>query len=395
MKKNMKKNDTYYFGQPDIGKEELRAVTKVLASKWVTFGSESIELEKELISYTNATDGVIVNSCTAALHLALILRGVKPGDEIITTPLTFAATANTILMMGAIPVFVDIKRDTLNIDETKIAAAITPRTKGIVVVHFGGLPCDMKKINAIAKKHKLFVNEDAAHALGAKVNGKMVGDSSNLTCFSFYANKNLTTVDGGFLATGNKSLALRGRSLRLHGLSNDAWNRFHNKKKLVFEVTELGYKYNLNDVHAAIGRVQLKKFSKNQQKRTAHGVIYDRILSGVKGITLQPKHINDTMTVHALHLYTIVIDPLHFKRTRDELVEELRARGIFAVVHYLPLHEHMLYRERFGFSKNDFPVARDVGENIMSIPLVPQFTKKEAYHIAKTVRDVLNEFYRE
>lgn len=369
--------------------EEVRAVARVIGSKWIGFGQESISLEREIIALANAKDGAILNSCTAALHLALILRGVKAGDEIITTPLTFAATSNTILMLGATPIFVDIKADTLNIDEDKIEAVITPRTKGIVVVHFGGLPCNMKKINQIAKKHGLFVNEDAAHALGAKVDGRLVGDSNNLVCFSFYANKNMTMVDGGFLATPDKKMADRSRSLRLHGLSNDAWNRFHNKQRLTFEVTEQGYKYNTNDVHAAIGRVQLKRFPVYQKKRAQYAKIYEAVLSKVPGTSLQPKYFSDTKTTHALHLYTIVLDPKLYRVDRSGVVDALRKAGIFAVVHYLPLHEHALYRKKFKLKRSDLPVATKVGDNILSLPLIPQLSAQDAQNIAETTRSVL------
>lgn len=385
----MKKLKIYAFGRVNMGEEELNAVKKVIRSNWITFGKESVAFEQDLIRYIGARDGVVVNSCTAALHLALILRNVGPGDEVITTPFSFASTANTILHVGAKPVFVDIKPDTLNIDEDKIEAAITPRTKGIVVVHFGGLPCNMKKINAIAKKYNLFVNEDAAHAIGGMVDGKMVGDTKNFVCFSFYANKNLTSVDGGFLAVPNKRYAMRARSLRLHGLSNDAWKRFQDKNKLLFEVTDLGYKYNTNDVHAAIGRVQLKKFPKNQEKRAIYASIYDKVLSDVPGITLQPKYFGSKTIRHALHLYTIVIDPKYFMCDRAGVVRALRESGIFAVVHYLPLHQHLLYRKSFRFNPEDFPVAKKVGENIISLPLLPQVTTSEAQYIAETTRKVL------
>lgn len=389
-----RKKETYFFGVPDVGKEEMRAIERVIQSKWITFGKESIALEKELIAYTHAHDGAIVNSCTAALHLALILHDVKPGDEIITTPFTFASTGNTILHLGAKPVFVDIKPDTLNIDEDKIEAAITKKTKGIVVVHFGGLPCNMKKINAIAKKHRIFVNEDAAHALGAKVDGKMIGDTTNITCFSFYANKNLTTVDGGFLAVPTNVLAKRARSLRLHGLSNDAWNRFYDKEKLLFEVTELGYKYNINDVHAAVGRVQMKKFPRNQKKRIELAKIYDSILKTIPGVMLQPKHFGDSWNVHALHLYTVVLDPKRFSRRRDEIVRALRKAGIFTVVHYWPLHLHTLYRHQFAYKKGDFPVAEFAGNNILSLPLLPQFSEIQAREVAMKTKKVLESFLR-
>jgi dTDP-4-amino-4,6-dideoxygalactose transaminase len=388
------KQKVHYFGEPHLTEEETKAVARVLKSKWIGFGKESIALEQELIHHTNAKDGAIVNSCTAALHLALLLRHVETGDEIITTPLTFASTVNTMLWVGAKPVFVDIKPDTLNIDEDKIEQAITPKTKGIVVVHFGGLPCNMTKINAIAKKHDLFVNEDAAHALGAKVDGKMVGDTKNLVCFSFYANKNLTTVDGGFLATPDSVLSERARSLRLHGLSSDAWKRFHDKSNLIFEVTELGYKYSINDVHAAIGRVQMKRFPQMQKKRSTYAKMYDKVFAGVPGITLQPKYFGDADTTHALHLYTIVLDPKYFGEQREQVVVALRERGVFATVHYWPVHLHKLYRDRFGFKEDDYPIAENVGKNILTLPLLPQVTPEEARFIAETSREVLESFLK-
>jgi len=385
----MKEKKTYIFGQPDIGSEEARAINRVVASKWIGFGQESIALERELTEYVGASHGVVLNSCTAALHLALILHGVKAGDEVITTSLTFASTSNTILYTGATPVFVDIKVETLNIDESRIEAAITKKTKGIVVVHFGGLPCNMTIINKIARKHGLFVVEDAAHALGAKSDGKMVGNSKNMTCFSFYANKNLTTVDGGFLTVPNKALAERARSLRLHGLSSDAWNRYGNTKKLVFEVVELGYKYNTNDILSAIGRVQLKGFPSRQKRRLSIAHLYDSVLADVPGITLQPKYDSITPVVHGLHLYTVVIDPAYFKLGRDEIVGELRKKGVFAVVHYYPLHLHKLYTGIFGNRKGKLPKTEAAGLNIFSVPLLPQFTKKEGADVAQITRDVL------
>jgi len=389
-----KKRIIYPFGEPNLRDTEIRAVERVIRSKWITFGKESIALERELIAYTHAKDGAVVNSCTAALHLALILRGVQPGDEIITTSLTFASTANTILYMGARPVFVDINPETLNIDENKIEAAITSRTKGIVVVHFGGLPCNMRAINAIARKHKLFVNEDAAHALGGRIDGKSIGDSQNMVCFSFYANKNLTTVDGGFLATPNAAFAARARSLRLHGLSTDAWNRFQDKNKLLFEVTDLGFKYNINDVHAAIGREQLKRFSKSQKKRMSYAAVYDKHFSDIEGVTLQPKHFDNPNIVHALHLYTIVLDPDRFPQGREAVVHELRRRGVFAVVHYYPVHLHRLYHERFGYKRGDFPIVETAGDNILSLPLLPQVSVAEARQIATITRKTLLDFQK-
>ncbi|MBI3573424.1 DegT/DnrJ/EryC1/StrS family aminotransferase [Candidatus Kaiserbacteria bacterium] len=379
---------TLYFGEPNLGKDEEAALQRVLRSKWIGFGKESALLEGELTEYVGAKHGVIVSSCTAALHLALILEGVGKGDEVITTALTFAATANAILYTGATPVFADIDPKTLNIDPVSIERVITKKTKGIMLVHFGGLPCDMKKINALAKRRGLFVIEDAAHAIGARSLGAQVGSGKNIACFSFYPNKNLTTVEGGFMTVPDRKKAERAKHLRLHGLESDAWKRWHDRKILTSVVTELGYKYNTTDVNSAIGRVQLKKLDRGQRKRESYAALYDRVLAGIEGVTLQPKPVGKE-TRHALHLYTIVIDPKRFRLSRDEIVLALRGKGIFAVVHYEPLHLHPFYRKVTGVRAADVPYADRAGKNILTLPLLPQFSKKDAMRVAVAARDVL------
>ena len=390
-KKNAwKAREIYPFNPPALVEEDFKAVERVLRSGWVTFGKESVAFEIELAEYVKAKDGAVVNSCTSALHLALILQNVKPGDEIITTPMTFAATANAILYVGAKPVFVDIRPDTLNIDETKIEAAITKKTRGILPVHFGGLPCNMKAINKIAKKHGLFVVEDAAHALGARVDGRMIGGGSNIACFSFYANKNLTTVDGGFFTVPNKKVGERARRLRIFGMESDAWKRFHNKKLLVHMVGELGFKYNTNDVLASMGRTQLRRYENNLARRKQYAKLYDKEFSDIPGITLQPKYFSDPKVRHSLYVYSIVIDPQRFKATRDEIIAELRERGIFAVVHYQPpVHLHKFFKKTLHIVDGMFPVSEYASANILTIPLIPQFSERDARHIADTTRKVL------
>jgi len=222
---------------------------------------------------------------------------------------------------------------------------------------------------------------------GAKIKGKMIGDSPNLTCFSFYANKNLTSIEGGFLASKNKKQIKIAKVLRLHGLSNDAWKRLMNKKILTNEVVELGYKYNITDVQSAIGRVQLKKFEKNLAIREKYAKIYDSVFSKVKGVKLQDKPSGKER--HSIHLYTLVLDPRKFKISRDEIVHELRKEGMFAVVHYRPIHLHKLYREKFGYKKGDFKVAEGVGENIFTLPLLPQLNQRQIEWIAETTRKLL------
>jgi dTDP-4-amino-4,6-dideoxygalactose transaminase len=389
----MKKNPLFVFGEPDITSAEAKVVERVLRSKWIGFGKESIAFEDELKSYIGVRDGVLVSSCTAALHLALILEGVQPGDEIITTPLTFAATANVILYTGAKPIFVDIRPDTFNIDEDKIEAAITNRTRGILPVHFGGEPCNMKRINAIAQKHGLFVIEDAAHAIGARYGGKNIGNSKNFSCFSFYPNKNVMSIEGGFLCGNAVSKIRRARLLRLHGLSANAWKRFHDASVLTPEVVELGYKYNTTDINSAVGRVQLEKYVHNLERRQRYAKMYDSVLSPVPGIQLQQKSYGEAQR-SALHLYAIVLQKDAFTLTRDDMVRAIRDRGIFAVVHYKPIHLHAYYQDRFGYRVGEFPVAESVGSGILTIPLLPHRTMRDARHIVSTVRDVLESHCR-
>lgn len=382
------KKEMIYFGEPNIGEEEIRAVERVLRSKWIGFGKESVAFEDEIKKYVNARYGVILNSCTSALHLAIVLAGIKEGDEVITTPFTFAATSNIVLYRGAKPVFVDVRPDTFNIDENKIEQAITPRTKAIIVVHFAGLPCNMAKINAIAKKHNLIVIEDAAHAIGAKIGNKMIGDSKNFVCFSFYSNKNLTSIEGGFLTVRNKDEALRAERLRLHGLSNDAWKRFSDKTTLINEVVELGYKYNITDVQSAVGRVQLKGYEKNFLKRGKIVELYDRVLTPVPGISFQERPSRESVR-SSLHLYLVKINPEQFTASRDDIVHALRDEGIFAVVHYHPVHLHKLYQDTLGHKKGDFPIAETVAENVFTLPLLPQLPVEKSKWVAEKTREVL------
>lgn len=382
-----------FFGVPDIGKKEIDSVVRVMKSKWIGFGKVSLEFEEKLRQYLGAKDAALLSSCTAALHLALVSHNVKPGDEIIAPTLTFAATANVICYCGAKPVFVDVNPGTLNIDETKIEAAITKKTKGIIVVHFAGLPCDMEKINAIARRHNLFVIEDAAHAIGASYKGKRIGNSNNFCCFSFYPNKNLSTMDGGLLTNGKKSLIEQVKVMRTFGLDKDAWKRYKSSSILTMEVMRLGYKYNLSDVHSAIGLVQLQKLEKNLRAREKYAKLYDRVLGDIEGVSFQNKF-NYKNIRHALHLYLIILDPEKFKISRDEIVMKLRDAGIFAVVHYKPLHLHKFHSENFGYKEGDFPIAEKIGENIITLPLLPSVGPAIANRVAETTKKVLLKYKR-
>jgi len=347
-------------------------------------GPKTIEFEKLIAKYTGAKYTIAVNSCTAALHLSLIALGIGEGDEVITTPFTFAATANVIIQVGAKPVFVDIKKDTYNIDPEEIEKAITSKTKAIIPVHYAGQPCEMDKIMKIAKKHNLFVIEDAAHAIGSEYKGRKIGTIGDLTCFSFYATKNMTTGEGGAITTNNKKLAEKIAILRLHGMSRDAWKRYSKKGSWYYEIEECGWKYNMTDIQAAMGIVQLKKLDKFIEIRRKYVQIYNRELSKIKGI-ITPYEMPDLK--HVYYLYPILLKSYD----RDKFINKMAKNGIQCSVHFIPLHLHPFYRKRFGFKKGDFPNSEWVYEREVSLPLYPKMKEKDIKFIINAIKKIINE----
>ncbi len=381
-----------FFGQPCFGREEEDAVIETLRSGWVGMGLKCQEFEREFGTYVGNPRSVSVSSCTAALHLALLLLGVRPGQEVITTPLTFAATANSIEHVGATPVFADIDPATWNLDPASVEAKLTSRTAAILPVHFGGMPCDLVGLRALAEKHRLPIVEDAAHAIGARFEGRPIGQGQNFVCFSFYANKNLTTVEGGMLCCPREDWADRARSLRVHGLGQDAWARFQTKELIMSRVLEPGFKYNLTDLQAVIGLVQLRKFERMQAVRQQLADEYDRQLSEVEGLYRQFRPTADSAARHALHLYAVAPDLTRFRATRNELVRALRAENVGAGIHYEPLVQHPYYRERYGFKAGDFPVAERIGNSAMSLPISPTLSVEDAKIVAAALRKVLSAY---
>lgn len=375
------------FGRPVFDQEELKAVKEVLDSGWVGMGPKCEEFENSFAKYVGAKYAVSVSSCTAALHLSLLAAGVGPGDEVITTPLTFVATINAIEYIGATPVLVDVEPTSLNINTDLIERAITKKTKAIIPVHFGGLPCDMEKIFSIAKKYNLTVIEDAAHAIGSKWRGKMIGGLDNsIACFSFYPNKNLTSVEGGMITTDNKKVADIIKITRLHGTDSEAWKRYSGGKKMVHsEMVMQGFKYNLTDLQAAIGITQLKKFDGFQKTREKYVKIYDEALSGYVDLQKRITHFGQ----HAFHLYLILLRLDELSATRDDIIQQIRNRGIGATVHYLPVHMHRYYRNKFNFKKGSFPIAEKTYERIVTLPLTPGMTDEEVRRVVDTVREVI------
>lgn len=370
------------FHQPSIDEEEINEVIDTLKSGWITMGPKTIELEKLIAEYIGTKHSIAVNSCTAALHLSLIALGIGRYDEVITTPFTFASTGNVIVHTGAKPVFVDIIRDTYNIDPEKIKEAITPKTKAIIPVHYAGQPCDMKSIIDIAEDNNLFVIEDAAHAIGAEYNNKKIGSFGITACFSFYATKNMTTGEGGAITTDNDKVAEQLRLLRLHGISKDVWNRYSDKGNWYYEIMDCGWKYNMTDINASLGIHQIKKLDNFIDKRKEYVEIYNKGLGKLDEIIL-PFEISDIR--HAHHLYPILLK----KYDRADFIEKMHKKGIGCSVHFIPLHIHPFYQNIFELKKGDFPNAEWIYEREVSLPLYPSMSIKDVKYVINETSEIL------
>ncbi|MGH7874348.1 MAG: DegT/DnrJ/EryC1/StrS family aminotransferase [Candidatus Binatia bacterium] len=373
------------FHKPAIAEDEIQSVVETLRSGWLTTGHKVKQFEEDFARYVGARHAVAVNSGTAALHLGLDAVGLKEGDEVIVPTMTFAATAEVVLYFKAKPVLVDCQRDTLNIDPTRIEAAITRRTKAIIPVHMGGQPCDMSSIMNIAQRHGLRVVEDAAHALPAGDGGQRIGTIGDITCFSFYATKTITTGEGGMATTDNAEWAERMRIMSLHGISHDAWKRYTKEGSWYYEVLYPGFKYNLTDVAAAIGIEQLKKCDRFWQARERIAGIYQQALADLEEIQL-PAHREDAQ--HAWHLFVIQLNLERLRITRDDFIEALREQAIGTSVHFIPLHLHPYYRDSFGYKPESFPNASAVFDRIISLPIYPNMTEVEVGRVVGAVRAV-------
>jgi dTDP-4-amino-4,6-dideoxygalactose transaminase len=378
-------NEFIVFGSPIIGPEEIEAVTETLRSSWLGTGPKTKEFEAKIAEYTGARHAIAVSSCTAALHLSLVAHDIGPGDEVITTSMTFAATANSVVHTGATPVFVDCERDTLNIDPKQIEAAITPRTKAILPVHFAGRAVNMDAIMAVADKHGIVVIEDAAHALETRYKGRRIGETGGRTsCLSFYVTKNITTVEGGMVLTNDEALAKKVRVLSLHGLSADAWSRYGEGAPKHYEVVVPGYKYNLTDMASSLGLVQLRKVEPWLLRRDEIWARYDAAFADLPLVTPAPV---EPETRHARHLYTpLVTDDAPVDR--DGFRNGLHALGIGSGIHYAALHRHPYYKNRFGYTDEQFPSASFIGSRTFSLPFSPKLTDAEVDRIIAAVRQV-------
>lgn len=378
------------FAVPMIGEEEIREVASALASGWLSRGPKTLRFEEHFARYVGSRYAIGLNSCTAGLHLAQLALGIGPGDEVITTPYTFIATANTILHCGAKPVFVDIDPLTMNIDPRRIEQAITPRTKAIIPVHYAGYPCDMDPILDIARRHGLKVVEDAAHAVHTQYKGRMIGSIADATCFSFYATKNLTTGEGGMVTVQDEELADRIRVMSLHGMNKNAWNRYSEKGSWYYEVEFPGFKYNMTDVQAALGLVQLERLEEMQRRRGLYAAIYNEVLKHQEAAVLphdSPAH------RHAWHLYVIRLRAGLLRITREEFIERLKEAGIGTSVHFIPVPHHPHYR-RLGYRPDDYPHCREAYEGAVSLPLYPSMTAEQTEYAAGTVAELLRQYRR-
>ena len=379
------------FHKPYITKDEILAVNDVLKKGWLTMGPKTVEFENAFKGYIGSRCAIAMNSCTAALHLALEAIGLKKGDEVIIPVVTFPATSEVVCYFKAKPVFVDIERDAHNIDISKIEEKISSKTKAIIPVHYGGQPADLDEIEKIAKRYHFFMIEDAAHALPAWYKDRKVGTIGDMTCFSFYATKPLACGEGGMVTTENKNWAKRIKIMRLHGISKDAWKRYSKQDSWFYEVVTPGFKYNMTDIQAALGLAQLEKLEYTWQKRREIAKKYTEAFRDIQEI-ITP--VVKDQRINAWHLYAIKLFLEKLKIDRNQFIKELKNAGIDTSVHFIPLHIHSYYRKTFGYKKGDFPAAEDVFKRMVSLPIYPGMVEKDLLYVIKAVKKIVKKFKR-
>jgi len=371
------------FGAPRIEEQEIAEVVATLRSGWLGTGPKVARFEEDFKAYTGAGHAVAVNSCTAALHLSMLAAGLKPGDEVITTPLTFCATANAIIHAGLTPVLADIDPVTMNVDPVQIERKITSKTRAILPVHFAGRPCDMDAIMTIAGDHNLKVIEDCAHAIETEYKGRKAGTFGDFGCFSFYVTKNIITGEGGMVLASKEEDAARIKTLALHGMTKDAWKRFGDEGYKHYFVTECGFKYNMMDLQAAIGIHQLKRIEAYHQRRQEIWRRYNEAFADLP-VTLPTEAEPDSR--HAFHLYTILVDLERGGMSRDAFLNAMTVQNIGVGVHYLSIPEHPYYQRTFGWKPEDYPHAMRTGRQTVSVPLSARLTDKDVCDVIESAR---------
>lgn len=373
------------FAAPDITAAELEAVAATLREGWLTTGPRAHAFQRRFAAAVGAPHGVVVNSCTAALHLALEAMGISAGDEVIVPTMTFAATAEVVRYLGAVPILADVRPDDHNIDVEEIERRLTPRTRAVIPVHFAGQPCEMDEIRTVASARGLKIVWDAAHCFPASYRGRNIGEMNDISCFSFYATKTITTGEGGAAVTGDAEWADRMRLMSLHGISRSAWNRYSERGSWYYEIEAPGYKYNLTDVAAALGLVQLDRADGMRARRAQIAARYSEALDECKTLELP---VSKTDRTHAFHLYVVKLRH-GVRMSRDEFIDGMKARGIGTSVHFIPLHMHPYYRDCFGYRPGDLPVSRDLYERSVSLPIYSAMSDGDIERVVEAVLDVL------
>jgi dTDP-4-amino-4,6-dideoxygalactose transaminase len=382
----MADNSFIPFHRPSIGTEETDAVMRVLQSKWLTTGPVTLEFEREFAAYLGVKYALAVNSGTAALQLALDAIGLKQGDEVIVPTNTFTATGEVVTYFGARPVLCDSLAGGFNMDPADVRRKITSKTRALIPVHIAGQCCAMDELRAIADEHRLHIVEDAAHALPTTYRGKKVGTISDLTAFSFYATKTLTTAEGGMLTSNDEGYIKRVSLMRLHGIGGDAWKRYSATGSWYYEVQDAGYKMNLCDILSALGRAQLKKVDQFWQERCQIRAKYDDAFRSMPELQLPPADAGD---VHAWHLYILRVRPELLEVNRNQFIEELKKLGIGTSVHFIPLHLHPYYARTYGYHEKDFPNANDAFSRCLSLPIYPDMSEQEVQRVIASVQGVV------
>jgi dTDP-4-amino-4,6-dideoxygalactose transaminase len=374
------------FGAPAIGEEEIREVVDSLESGWLGTGPKVARFEQDFAAYKGVSHAAALNSCTAALHLSVLALQSEPGDEVITSPLTFAATVNAIIHAGASPILADIDPTTMNIDPDEVRRQITDRTRAILPVHFGGRPCEMDALAQIAEEHGLRIIEDCAHAIETEYQGQPAGTFGDFGCFSFYVTKNVITGEGGMVITRSEQDLARIKVLALHGLSKDAWKRFSDEGYRHYEVVASGFKYNMMDIQAAIGIHQLARVEQNWERRRQ---IWNRYDEAFRDLPITTPAAPAPRTRHACHLYTILVDEAATGISRDAFLEGMTAQNVGVGVHYLSVAEHPFYRESFGWQATDYPHAMQIGRQTVSLPLSAGLEDDDVADVIEAVERVI------